>query len=239
MFIGVGNPIPRIANLPGVSRPGGGGGGGGGGVTLPQIDNLYSYEFDGVGAYFDAGDSDTFSFGNGTDDSPFSISAWINMNDATRFRIVSKFNSTSNNEYIFTVSGSDLLTLNLYDESSGGFIGKKYSATLTSFQGQWIHVACTYDGTSSSDGIKLYLNGLQVDNTPNDSGSYTAMENSTQPLLIGQQAGTYSNGYMDEVAVFNTELSADQVQGIYNATTTGKTADLSSLSPVAWYRMGD
>ena len=107
MFIGVGNPIPRIANLPGVSRPGGGGGGGGGGVTLPQIDNLYSYEFDGVGAYFDAGDSDTFSFGNGTDDSPFSISAWINMNDATRFRIVSKFNSTSNNEYIFTVSGSD------------------------------------------------------------------------------------------------------------------------------------
>ena len=51
MFIGVGNPIPRIANLPGVSRPGGGGGGGGG---LAQVDNLYSFEFDGAGAYIDA-----------------------------------------------------------------------------------------------------------------------------------------------------------------------------------------
>jgi hypothetical protein len=36
-------------------------------------------------------------------------------------------------------------------------------------------------------------------------------------------------------------LTAQEVQNIYDATTTGKTADLSALStpPVAWYRMGD
>jgi len=39
--------------------------------------------------------------------------------------------------------------------------------------------------------------------------------------------------------VFNTALTQEQIESIYNATTTGKTADLSSLSPVAWYRMGD
>ena len=37
MFIGVGNPIPRLANLPGVSRPGGGGGGGGGAVSYTHL----------------------------------------------------------------------------------------------------------------------------------------------------------------------------------------------------------
>ena len=34
------------------------------------------------------------------------------------------------NEYIFTTSGSDLLSLNLYDNSSGGYIGRKYNTAL-------------------------------------------------------------------------------------------------------------
>ena len=41
MFIGMGMPIPDLANLPGVSRPGGGGGGDAG---LADIDNLYSMD---------------------------------------------------------------------------------------------------------------------------------------------------------------------------------------------------
>ena len=65
------------------------------------------------------------------------------------------------------------------------------------------------------------------------------MSNTAAPVYIGRIATSYADGYIDEVAIFSTELSETQVQNIYNATTTGKTADLSSLSPVAWYRMGD
>ena len=213
------------------------------GITsaLAQVNNVYSMSFDGTNDYIDCGDSDDFSFGDGETDSPFSISAWIKMDDATRFRIASKFNSSSNNEYIFTTSGSDELGINLYDESLGGRIGRKYNTALTSYQGQWIHVACTYDGTSSSSGIKLYLNGSKVDDINSNSGSYTAMENTIQPLFIGQQAGTYANGKIDEVGIFNVELTAQEVQDIYNATETGKTADLDNLTtpPIKWYRMGD
>ena len=45
----------------------------------------------------------------------------------------------------------------------------------------------------------------------------------------------------EKVAVFDYTLDADQILEIYNATSTGKTADLSSMAtpPVAWYRMGD
>jgi hypothetical protein len=67
------------------------------------------------------------------------------------------------------------------------------------------------------------------------------MENTIQPLFIGQQAGTYANGKIDEVSIFNVELTAQEIQSIYNATETGKTADLNDLTtpPVKWYRMGD
>jgi hypothetical protein len=44
-------------------------------VLSPSFANTYSLAFDGVDDYVDCGDSDDLSFGNGSTDSPFSISA--------------------------------------------------------------------------------------------------------------------------------------------------------------------
>ena len=43
-------------------------------------------------------------------------------------------------------------------------------------------------------------------------------------------------GLIDEVSVFNSELSASDITAIYNS---GVPTDISSLSPVGWWRMGD
>jgi len=210
---------------------------------LVTVDNNYSMAFDAASStYIDCGNSDDFTFINGAVDSGFSISAWIKMDDATRFRIANKYKNPGDKEYIFTISGSDLLGINIYDNNEGGYIGRKYNTALTSFQGQWIHVACTYDGTGSSSGIKLYLNGLKVDNIDNNSGTYIKMRNTSEPFLIGQQDGTYADGKMDELGVFNRELTAAQIKLIYDANSTNKAIKLSNLpggAPVAWYRMGD
>jgi hypothetical protein len=49
------------------------------------------------------------------------------------------------------------------------------------------------------------------------------------------------DGVDDYLIAFDYILTQDQVDEIYNATSTGKTADLSTMAtpPVAWYRMGD
>ena len=48
-------------------------------------------------------------------------------------------------------------------------------------------------------------------------------------------------GNIDELAIFDYALTASDVDDIFNATSTGKTADLSEMDtpPTAWYRMGD
>ena len=200
----------------------------------PPFTNTYSLDFDGVDDYVDCGDSDTFSFGNGSTDSPFSISAWINMDDASAFRIANKYTNTDR-EYIFTTDSSDRLSFALYDLSSGGRIQRKYNTALTSFQGQWINVVGTYDGNSLSSGILLYLNGTRVDDLDGNLGSYTAMENTTQPFEIGRNNLTsFANGKIDELSVFDKALTPTEITSISSAPT-----DLSDLSPVAWYRMGD
>ena len=207
----------------------------GGGVT-PFV-NEYSMSFDGVDEYYQIADNDNLSFGNGTTDSAFSFSAWVKMNDATRFRIFNKgSNFSTDYEYLLATGADDKLDLNLYDKSTVGRIARRFDTALTSYEGTWIHIVATYDGSSSSSGIKLYLNGSRVDDIDNNSGTYVAMENTTNKLFIGRTLTTYSNGSMDEVSIFNTELSASDVATIFN---NGTPNDISSLSPISWWRMGE
>ena len=46
----------------------------------------------------------------------------------------------------------------------------------------------------------------------------------------------YSNGLQDEVSYFNTTLSQSDITSIYN---DGVPNDISSLSPLSWWRCGD
>lgn len=73
------------------------------------------------------------------------------------------------------------------------------------------------------------------------------MQNETKETWIGGATDSYYfNGEIDEVAIFNTALSAGQIYNdIYQPTATGtnQTADFVNNpnlpNPVAWYRMGD
>ena len=237
--MGMGMPIPDLSNLPGPSRPGGGGTPvPPGPPALAQVNNVYSMSFDGD-HYIDLGDSDDLSFGNSSTDNPFSISMWGNITNGVNFRGVQKI-SGSTYEYRFNTLTNGVVRLNLYDSNASNFIGVD-GGSLTSYAGQWIHLVATYDGSSSSAGCKIYLNGSPLSTTPSSLGSYTAMHNTTAPVEIGRLITTYTNGLIDEVAIFNVELTAQQVQSIYYATETGKTADLNDLTtpPIKWYRMGD
>ena len=101
MFIGVGMPIPDLANLPGVSRPGGGGPSG---PTVGQIANQYSFEFDAASSSHYVIPSDTFVANN----SGFSICFWYYKTAQQVGMIMSK--SSSNFEIYTHTSGNALWT---------------------------------------------------------------------------------------------------------------------------------
>jgi hypothetical protein len=185
-------------------------------VGWEGINPTSSFIFDGTDDYINCGDSDTFSFGNGSTDSPFSISTWVNMTNATTFRIVTKYD-TSAKEYFFATDSTDKVLFRLYDNSTGGILGRRYETALTSFQGQWIHLAATYDGSGNNSGLKIYLNGAQVDNANVNSGTYTAMENTSQPLEIGKLTSTNANGKIANTQIYTKVLLTSDVLQNYNA----------------------
>jgi len=217
-----------------------------GGSNAPSgavaFDNLYSLNFDGVDNYVTFGDKNDFSFGNGTSDTPFSVSAWIKMVDATKFRILGKSASGAGNiEWLFFVGGTDKLTFTLYDNAGSNQI-RRESAAITSDEGSWINVVGTYNGSGSNTDINIYINGVDANDSAGGAGTYVAMHNGTAALEMGRfvsDSGNadYSDGNIDEVSLWNKELSAGEVTAIYNS---GTPTDLSAASNlVGYWRNGD
>ena len=91
--------------------------------------------------------------------------------------------------------------------------------------GEWNHVAMTYDQTGY---CSLYVNGMQV-----ATQFFGVFEMKTDKgLYIGYRPqtpydGWYSfNGGIDEVAIFNRALTAEEIQSIYFAGSAGKCKEL-------------
>lgn len=204
--------------------PGGGGGGG-------AFSNTYSLSLDGLDDYAEVtglGLSGATSF-----------SMWINPQASSSFYPL--FHADSNGVYIDIAVGS--FRAYLYDNTNGGYLTRTYA--LSPSLNTWYHLAVTVDagsttGTGASASLKLYVNGAEVSTTGvTKSGSYTTFNSpSSNPLDIGARtaSSTYANQLIDEVAIFGSELSASDITAIYNS---GVPADLTSYSPVGWWRMGD
>ena len=171
--------------------------------------------YDGNDDRVDIADADIFSFtAGGGVDLPFSLSAWINMNDATHFRIVEKFGAANNvREWSFRCDGSDKLGLICF-QTTGQSIGRSYNTAITGQQGEWLHVAGTYDGSSASSGIAVYLNGNRVDDTNSESLPYGGMSNTAQDVNIGWGNNRFTDGMIDDVRIYNRVLSQSEIQDI-------------------------
>jgi len=206
--------------------------------ATPSYQNEYSFQFDGVDDYIDCGDNNNLSFGDSVSDSPFSISAWIKFdNIGSRQGIVSKFNATNNCEYSFFLESNNTLKVYLFDGASTKIRGKASTVMTT---GVWNYVTFTYDGQGGStayNGMKIYLNGVDISSSNVTLNTYTAMHNMSTPLTIGEYFGNYASGNIDEAAVFNSELSQSDVTSIYGGGVPSSLSSYSSL--ISWWRMGE
>ncbi|TDU70794.1 putative Ig domain-containing protein [Prosthecobacter fusiformis] len=111
------------------------------------------------------------------------------------------------------------------DNTFGFWINNRSSnrVTTTLTSGVWQHVVATYDGSM----MKLYVNGVLV-----SSLSFTGgITHSTTSVLIGGGVadGPWKGG-VDEVLIYERDLSLAEIQTRYNATQTGNQGMPQGLS---------
>ena len=122
--------------------------------------------------------------------------------------------------YAGTTMYTELHNQSIVTRWGGSSVG---SSGITVSNGSWYHVLINRD---ASNNVTLYINGVSR-GTGSISASLTVSQLTDQTYCYG--------GFADEYAMWDSDQSSN-ISAIYNS---GVPNDISSLSPLHWWRMGD
>jgi len=188
------------------------------GVIVSAIEGMW-LDFERTNTdYVTISDEDEFSFSDSGTDKPFSVSAWVNFEDASDSTIISKMKDATHFEWYLTTSGADLIQFRVMNADGSKYVGRQTPAA-TSNESTWCHYAATYDGSETSAGVNIYIDGVDSDNADLEALPYTGMIPSDSPVEIGAiktHTAALMDGKMGEVKIFSSELTPTQVLEEYN-----------------------
>jgi len=157
--------------------------------------NTKALDFDGSNDYVSVAHSSDLSISGA-----MSITAWANPDSLSGFPMFVSKRASSGHAYQFYSTGNKL-------NYNNGTIAQS-SGTIST--GAWTHIGVTFDGAG---GVTFYINGSSA----GTASAATTNPTNTQALDLGRAYnGNYFNGKMDEVAFFNSELSAPTISNIYS-----------------------
>jgi hypothetical protein len=187
-----------------------------------SFSNLQSLEFDAVDDYVDCGNPTSLQITGA-----LTISAWVKMSltadDQTP--ILSKDNTT---QRCFALWGC------IFGVNNPRFIifnnntATRVNATTNIKDNNWHHILVSFIPSTS---LSIYVDGVQEG--INTTSIPSSIDNDAINFEIGRLSTFYHfEGNIDEVAVWNSDQSSNATT-IYNS---GLPNDISSLSPVSYWR---
>lgn len=163
-------------------------------------------------------DTNLLSFTDGINDIPFSFVVSVKQTATGTNFIFSKLNAlvSIDQEYAVYIFNNKIRFGLLTNGSN--YLTAEASSTLA--LNTWYSVVCTYDGSKTFSGLKVYINGVLQTVTSLGTGIYTGMTNTATTPLIGNRVNNYSNeafdGIIDETYIYkNRILTAPEVSEIY------------------------
>ena len=168
------------------------------------------------------------------------ITAWIKPNTSTgRGMIVSYGDNSNNQKWDFEING-------WASALNGKLIVHLWNAGIATVDNvvtpnQWMFVAVIYSGGSLQNGVNFYVNGIQKTTQNADQGTTndwaqtpnTVLSNLRIGIRSGDNAGPF-NGTIDDVAIWNRALSADEISSLYAGSIPARqTAKIKFLTPLS------
>ena len=198
--------------------------------SLAPYSNTYSLQFDGTNEYLNLGQPTELDF-NGD----MTISMWIkytnisssyiNLLSAVRVHPDYAYHLFLRNE----TGGSKNISF-----SSNGVQSNSSGAPIS--HNTWHHLAVTVQ-SGVTNGTKVYVDNSVV---ATFTQTIAAVTNDIYIARSGRDTNGMFEGLIDEVALFNSALSSTDVAALRDTGGANPVpADISSLNPAGWWRMGD
>lgn len=209
---------------------------------LADINNAFSMEFDGIDQVVGLGPTAIVS-------GVFSVSMWVKRSAISGGDSYQSFFSKDDvsaqrtfNCYMQQSTG----LLSFWTSANGLYDAAYRSSTSTVIHDtNWHYLVFINGGTGVNN--RIYIDGTEASYIATGTGTSSLWVSIIDTYIGGHWATSGAHNYyqflgnIDELGVFDYALTEPDITEIYDATGTGKTADLSDLStpPIAWYRMGD
>ena len=181
--------------------------------TTGKIDKAFSFN---GSSYVKLANESNFDFEH-TD--PFSMSMWVystgsNQNVCLLGKGTTYFSQNGFYFICYNVGGNNVRFR--WQIISGGNNYEALGSTNVSSSTLY-HFACTYDGSSNKNGLKIYMNG-SLDATGSSNAITGSMKNNEQ-LTVGTNSSgqTPASFWCDDFRMYNKTLSTDEISEIYNA----------------------
>ena len=166
------------------------------------------------------------------------LSAWVNLdaNPSVYYAVVSYGAAANLQSFGIYISSTGTPRISYYN------LNWDTSTTLTS--GNWHHIVAVYKGgnVETSTNTELYIDGVKQ--TITKTGSLTGSANtSNSNYAIGYYkatpSGSYFDGEIDQVRIYNSALSSSDVTALFNETvsTTGQLNFPSGQTAIATYEL--
>ena len=179
---------------------------------------------------FEASSLEYISLGTNSSLQPASAvtaSGWIKLESlgAPAKGIVVNSESNGYNGYILWITASNNAEFSITEVAGTTWVRAISTTTFTT--GIWYHVMGTWDGVN----IKIYVNGILEQTT----AASTIFYHANSEGYVGKYASGEFDGLISNAAIWDSDQSAN-ITTIYN---NGSPGDLTSLSPISWYKLDD
>ena len=196
-----------------------------------------SVAFDGVDEYANIGNQSEIAFER-TD--PFSVSLWVKTTQSSTGYMMAKGAATGNARGWSVRITLGKVYLNLISVVTTSHL-QAQTTSVTVNNGAWHHICITYSGNSSTSGVTIYVDDSSAALTSNvNTLSSTTL--SIASATIGSREGGDSpyGGNIDEVTVWDKELSSSEASEIYNSGAPAHSLLHSAIANlVGYWKMGD
>lgn len=183
--------------------------------VVGKLNNCLS--FNGSNQYVNCGDIASFEY-----DDIFSFEAWLNTSENVSGRIiVSKvYSSGTYRGVLFQMDKTGHIIFTLCNSYGGGLYLQVKTQTSGLNDGNWHHIIITYDGSHLANGVHIYVDSL------NDSpltiikdtlGTNTVINTLNFQISGREGIDTIWNGKIDEIVIYNKELTQEEVTYRYNS----------------------
>jgi hypothetical protein len=186
-----------------------------GGVSFTNGEVGQAFNLNGTSQYMDVSNSASL---NPT--GSISVEAWIYPRlplNAVASPIVKKAGEGLATQHGYSLETSGRTGVQFWVYLNGGR-GWTSSSMASLYTNQWSHLVGVFDGTN----LSLYLNGALAGTPTAAPGQILPSGNHLQIGHDQSNSSRYFHGLIDEASVYNTALSAAQVQAIYQAGSAGK-----------------